>query len=215
MVFFDLGANFGQYTVLAAERVGLTGKVYSFEPSARMYGELAFNVALNGLEDRCVLNNLALSDKRGSASLSRYEAGAEVYGSLGTQQWTNSRVVGYEEVVTTTLDSYVAEHRIGHVDLIKMDIEGAELLALRGGERLLRTEDAPAVVLEMVDKNAKGFGYSALEAWDFLDAIGYRLYSFNRRSELSRAVRPNDFQTGTNLLAIKHRFDLWGIRDEG
>ena len=212
MVFFDVGANFGQYTVLAAERVGATGRVHSFEPSARMYGELCFNVTLNDLQERCLLNNLALSDKEGSARLSRYEAGAEVYGSLGTQHRATSRIEGYEEVVTTTLDAYVAQHQIDHVDLIKMDIEGAELLALRGGERLLCRADAPAIVLEMADVNAKGFAYSALDAWDYLESFGYRLYSFqNRESALSRAVRPNDFLTAQDLLAIKHGFKSWGI----
>jgi FkbM family methyltransferase len=211
MVFFDLGANFGQYTVLAAERVGVTGRVHSFEPSARMYGELTFNVALNGLHDRCVLNNTALSDKQGTARLSRYEEGAEVYGSLGTQHWANSSIVGYEEVVTTTLDAYVAHHRIEHIDLIKMDIEGAELLALRGGERLLRGANAPAIVLEMVDENAKGFGYSAVDTWEYLESFGYRLFSFNRKSMISRANRPINLPLGQNFLAIRQGFDAWGI----
>jgi len=213
MTFFDLGANFGQYTVLAADRVGVTGRVHSFEPSTRMYGELCFNVNLNDLQKRCVLNHLALSDERGSARLSRYEEGAEVYGSLGAQHWANSRIVGYEDVITTTLDAYVAQHRIERVDLIKMDIEGAELLALRGGERLLRRADAPAVVLEMVDANASGFGHSALDVWDYLESFGYRFYSFDRKSVISKATRPNDFLIGQNLLAIKHGFDSWGVAD--
>lgn len=214
MVFFDLGANFGQYTVLAADRVGPLGKVHSFEPSGRMYGELCFNVNLNGLGERCQLNRLALSDKEGSGRLSQYEEGAEVYGSLGTQHWEGSRIVGYEEVVTATLDAYVAQHRIERVDLIKMDIEGAELLAMRGGKNLLQRADAPAIVLEMIDVNATGFGFTALASWDYLVSMGYRLFSFDRRSMLSKAVRPDNFSDGQNLLAVKHGFVAWGLPEE-
>jgi FkbM family methyltransferase len=206
MVFFDVGANFGQYTLLAAERVGPAGQVHSFEPSRRMFEELSFNVNLNTMQDRCTLNRGALSDTQGRAKLSQYEAGAEVYGSLGTQHWAKARIVGYEEVTATTLDAYIAQHLIPHVDLIKMDIEGAELLALRGGEALLRRADAPAIVLEMADVNTTGFGYGALDTWDYLESFGYRLLEFNnRRAALSEARRPSDFQAAQNLLAVKCR----------
>jgi len=215
MSFFDFGANFGQYTVLAAQRVGAAGSVHSFEPSSRMFQELSFNVALNKLEGRCTLNQVALSDTLGSAKLSRYETGAEVFGSLGTHHRRESSPIGFEEVATTTLDAYVAEHGIRRVDLIKMDIEGAELLALRGGEGLLRRPDAPAIVLEMADVNTVGFGYHAVDTWDFLESMGYQMFSFkNRRATLVRALRPRDFQAYQDLLAVKCRFDLWGITDQ-
>ncbi len=215
MVFLDIGANFGQYTVLAAERVGATGKVHSFEPSSRMFQELSFNVALNTLGGRCALNQTALSDTEGSAKLSRYEAGAEVYGSLGAHHRGKLPIVGYEDVTTTTLDTYVAEHGVHHVDLIKMDIEGAELLALRGGDGLLHRPDAPAIVLEMADVNTVGLGYHAVDTWDFLESRGYQLFGFkNRRAVLSKARRPDDFREYQDLLAVKCRFDLWGITDQ-
>ncbi len=76
MVFMDIGANLGQYTLLAARPVGMEGHVHSFEPSARMFAELAFNVELNDLSGICRLNNLALSDRDGYAKLSLYEPGA-------------------------------------------------------------------------------------------------------------------------------------------
>jgi FkbM family methyltransferase len=212
MIFIDVGANFGQYTLLAAERVGPGGQVHSFEPSARMYAELNYNVRLNDLQERCVLNNMALSDRQGISRLSKYEEGAEVYGSLGTQHWVDAPIVGFEEVATTTLDTYLTQCKIRHVDLIKMDIEGAELLALRGGAGLLCRADAPAIVLEMADINTDGFGYTALDTWDYLESLQYRFYSFaNRRATLSKALRPNSFLPAQNLLAIKHGFHSWGI----
>jgi FkbM family methyltransferase len=204
MVVFDLGANLGQYTLLAARRVGEHGRVHSFEPSHRIFGELQFNVELNGLSERCTLNRLAVSDVAGVARLSRYEEGAEVYGSLGTHQRSEASIVGYEEVQTVRLDDYIETNRIDHIDFIKMDIEGAELLALRGAGRLLAQENAPTILLEMGDVNSVGFGYKSTDLWDYLEGLGYRLYSLGARGESLRdAQRPTDSRWAINLVAAK------------
>ncbi|MCK5270256.1 MAG: FkbM family methyltransferase [Sedimentisphaerales bacterium] len=205
MIFFDIGANLGQYTLLAAQRVGPTGRVHSFEPSGRMYSELQYNVGLNNLSDNCFLNEVAVSEKEGSAQLSRYEPGAEVFGSLGNQHWANRSIVGSEEVKTITLDTYVLENHIPKIDLIKIDIEGGELPALRGAERILSQTDAPTIVLEMSDDNTVGFGYKALDMWDYLSEFGYRMYRFDRRGRVcGRAGQPVDFGHAQNLVAIKN-----------
>ncbi len=204
MVFIDAGANLGQYTLLAAQRVGLGGAVHSFEPNLRMFGELKFNVQLNGLQDTCVLNQLALSDKPGVAMLSRYTLGKEVFGSLGDPKRYPSEIIGYDEVRVSTLDAYIAEKGISHVDLIKMDIEGAELPALRGGRELLSRPDSPALVIEIADENTSGFGYKGVEIWSHLESLSYRLYNVGRKGQIGeRAVKPADFAKAQNLVAIK------------
>jgi FkbM family methyltransferase len=204
MVVFDLGANLGQYTLLAAKCVGAQGRVHSFEPSHRMFRELEFNVRLNGLSDICVLNCLAVSDACDTAKLSRYEEGAEVFGSLGSHKRKGGTIVGYEEVKTVRFDDYVQEMSIGRVDFIKMDIEGAELLALRGAERLLSRTDAPTILLEMADVNTDGFAYKAVETWDYLESLGYRMYRFDGGGNISaRATRPSNFTQAQDLVALK------------
>lgn len=205
MVFFDIGANLGQYSLLAARQVGPGGKVHSFEPSSRMFHELKFNIDLNGFSNICSLNSVAVSDTRGTAKLSRYEPGSEVYGSLGTQHWTTtSPIIGYEEVNTITLDEYTRENRVNHVDLIKMDIEGAELKALHGATQLLSQADAPTLVVELADINTIGFGYPAMDIWDFLEKLGYSLYRFNKKGKIiGLATRPKDFQIAQDLVAMK------------
>ena len=205
MVFFDIGANFGQYTLLGAKCVGATGEVHSFEPSNRMFTELTFNVSLNGFSDNCILNNVALSNKEGIARLSKYENGCEVYGSLGNQnRLSDSSILAYEEVKTVTIDSYTQRYNIDHVDFIKMDIEGAELLAIQGANQLLSRLDSPTIVLEMADINTDGFGYKAIEIWDYLENLGYCLYCFDKKGKiLGQAKRPKDFVRGQNLVAMK------------
>jgi FkbM family methyltransferase len=204
MIVFDLGANLGQYTLLAARCVGQQGQVHSFEPSHRMFRELKFNVELNGLSQICVLNDVAVCDTCGTAKLSRYEQGAEVYGSLGSHKRKEGTVVGYEEVKTMRLDDYVQEMGIYRVDFMKIDIEGAELFALQGGEKLLLRSDAPTILLELADVNTDGFGYKAIETWDYLESLGYRMRCFDSHGNISGlAERPLDFVLEQNLVAIK------------
>ncbi|MCK4789932.1 MAG: FkbM family methyltransferase [Desulfobacteraceae bacterium] len=204
MIVFDLGSNLGQYTLLAAKCVGEKGKVYSFEPSGRMFIELEFNVALNNLSDTCILNKAAVSDVSGTAKLSKYEPGAEVYNSLGSHTRKERAKVGCEEVKTIRLDDYVKEMGVGHVDFMKIDIEGAELLALRGAENLLLRSDAPVILLELDDVNTEGFGYAAVEIWDYLKSLGYRMYSLGRhRSGPEMIERPDKLALSQNLVAVK------------
>lgn len=205
MVFFDLGANLGQYTLLGAKCVGCTGQVHSFEPSERMYSELTFNVEFNSFQGRCTLNRAAVSDKRGVARLSKYAPGGEVYGSLGTQHWAqNAEIVGHEEVQTIRLDDYMKEHEVARIDLMKMDIEGAELLALRGGREVLSRADGPVIVLEVADVNTQGFGYRALEIVHELNQLGYFVHHLQEDGKIGPLVdnRVECFH-GENLVAEK------------
>jgi len=90
-----------------------------------------------------------------------------------------------------------------------MDIEGAELLALRGAGSILRGQDAPAIVIEMADVTTAGFDYSAVEIWDYLESFGYQWFAFGRSALLTKAIRPCSFQPHQNLLAVKCHFDRW------
>ena len=204
MIFLDLGANLGQYTLLAARRIGPAGQVHSFEPSTRMFAELQFNVALNDLASCCVLNHAAVSDRPGHGRLALYKPGYEVFGTLGDQERHSHALIGYETIPILTLDEYVEQKQLERVDLIKMDIEGAELPALQGATKLLSCPHAPALVLEFSDANSVGFGYHSLETWDYLTQFGYQLYRFDRRGKIGRlAPRPANFAQSQNLVALK------------
>ncbi len=204
MVFFDLGANLGQYTLLAATCVGIDGRVHSFEPSDRMFSELEYNVNLNDLSHICILNKVAVSNTAGQAKFSRYEPGAEVFGSLGAQQRDNKVIIDHDIVNTITLDAYVENKKINHIDLIKVDIEGAELLAMQGAKNILAKSDAPGILIEMADINTVGLGYFAVDIWDYLNNFGYTFYRINKRGRLCHlAQRPSDFSKAQGLLAVK------------
>jgi FkbM family methyltransferase len=124
-IVYDVGANVGFYTLIAARELGPTGRVMAFEPSPRNLGFLRQNLSLNCITNVKVLD-FAVSDAEGET---RFFEGSDPRVSKLT-------AIGDITVRTTTLDRLTGELPIP--DLIEMDIEGAEYLALRGAEHMLR-----------------------------------------------------------------------------
>jgi FkbM family methyltransferase len=122
-VFYDVGANAGLYSLLAA-RIANAGKAYAFEPVPRNIWYLRRHLELNHIHNVDVLE-LAISDQAGTALF--HEGENRFMGHLAQE--------GKLRVRTATLDSLVFEERLLPPNFIKMDIEGAELLALRGGSQ--------------------------------------------------------------------------------
>ncbi len=139
-VFVDAGANIGFFSVFASGLVGSSGRVLAIEMMPDTAGRLRKHVAMNGLMNVKVIEG-ALSDKAGQGVTARIPVGKHGQASI------TSSVVGdgiEVSVLTTTLADVLAE--VGEVALMKMDLEGAEVLALRGaGDSLGRVR---AIVFE-------------------------------------------------------------------
>jgi FkbM family methyltransferase len=120
----DVGAYRGWYTVLAGLLVGSTGHIYSFEPERNNFEYLRMAVRMSKLNN-VTLFRLALGDKDGIATL-----------YLSKHPSMHSMVLkrGYKQVniPCLKLDSLVKRGLIKHLDLIKLDVEGAELAVLKG-----------------------------------------------------------------------------------
>lgn len=202
MIFFDIGANMGYYTLIGAKLVGSSGQVHSFEPSPRMFQELRFNVELNNFNN-VYLNNVALGNKPGLALLSRYDRGKEVFGSLSDRAFPGKTIVGYDEVGLETLDDYMVKNSIVRVDIIKMDVEGAELLVLKGAKSFLKQCAPKIIVFELADIHAAGFGYRCEEVLDLLRSMDYEIYTLQSAVRLEKIVsNPSKYPGEPNLIAI-------------
>lgn len=139
-IFFDVGANVGIVSVLQAER---GAKVYAFEPNPDCFRRLLRNVVGNGLEARIQAFNLALGDHVHEAAMCVAKGGTTggtVVASDGVHAERSPRVT------VTTLDSMAASVGVSKIDLLKIDVEGAELEVLRGGGRTLAMTDR--IILE-------------------------------------------------------------------
>lgn len=128
----DLGANIGYYTFLLADLAGSKGKVFAFEPSPENFNLLKKNVEANNYKN-IILENAGVSDKTGIAKLYLY---GPLTNSLGTNIYPEQKKIDSVIVKIVRLDDFFKNY-IDRIDFIKIDIEGAEGMALKGMRNLL------------------------------------------------------------------------------
>ena len=198
MVFLDIGANIGQYSLVASRCVGPNGQVHSFEPDPETFRWLTRNVRLNQLKN-IPLNQVALFDETGKKDL--YLATPQDTGSNSfAMPWTFSGETC--EVSCMTLDEYLKERRIDRVDVVKIDVEGSELPALMGGaECLFKSKNNPILLVEFEEKRQQAFGKSCAALAEFLTKNGYAL--FRSWTPIPEPYVPGpEYPPSLNVLAI-------------
>jgi len=132
-IFIDVGAYLGIYTIRASKMVGANGKVISIEADPQNYQRLLKNLKLNKCENVITVNK-ALSDKHGLVKL---YLSSDPDGHSLTGRSLNKILQKYVLIESITLDSLLELLNIQHVDLMKIDVEGAEFYVLLGGEKSL------------------------------------------------------------------------------
>lgn len=196
MVVVDAGANHGIYTVVAARLVGPSGRVLSFEPGRQAFSVLKMNIEINQLHNVCAYR-AALSDKNGKARLYHSEYGRTSF-SLGCPK---STPVAFEEVTTRTLESVLEEQVAGRVGLIKLDVEGAEELALHGFRDAI-LHSRPTIILEMNASANERLNLSRTGSWEFLRLRNYDFFSLSDDGTPQQLSAPPAADGITNIIAI-------------
>lgn len=170
-VFVDGGANIGLFTLVAARRVGVTGRVVAFEPGRGIRSRLIENVALNALTQVDVMP-FALSSEPGEATFQEFDIAGAGMSHLAPAGGEGGRV---ETVAVTTLDAALLPSLRPRVTLVKLDLEGAEHAALRGASALLR-EAHPDLLLEIEAAHLSRMGSTPAAVGELLRGRGYRFY---------------------------------------
>ena len=168
MIFVDAGAYAGYFTVLASTWVGDKGRVFAFEPDSLAYRFLALNVERNACQNVTLINR-AVTDRIGKMALVRDPVGPE---SFLTHEGHNKSA---SEVATITLDSMFESLDWPRVDIIKMNIEGSELLALEGMRELSRRNPQLRLVMEFNPAAMRRAGVSRRELAKVLVGLGFRV----------------------------------------
>lgn len=168
----DIGANIGLYSILMGKRA-CNGKVFSFEPVPINRSLLMLNVALNNLQNINVIDAV-VGNTEGMIDFSVSMDSA--YSSIIPTNRKSEKEKIHAKV--TTLDSYFYSDK-EKVDFIKVDVEGAELLVLKGAERLLTDEESGprAVLIELNAENQEAYGYTP---WDIIQLM--KKYDFDAYS---------------------------------
>jgi FkbM family methyltransferase len=160
MVAYDVGANIGYITLMLAQAVGASGKVFSFEALPDNVARLMTNLALNKLERRVQVEAAAVVDRSRQVEFLVGPSGGmgKAQGSAGRQNVRYSKTL---EIPGLSLDEFV--YHLGHPEpqIVKIDIEGGEVLALPGMRRLLK-EAKPQLLIEIHGDEAAQACWQAL-----------------------------------------------------
>ncbi len=177
MTVFDVGANVGELTLIFSRFVGESGNVYAFEASSSVFKKLEIICCAAGRRN-VTLNHLALSDKNGSIKLNVYEEAYSSFNSQATRPLKNYGLdlepIGAEETSAITLDNYCENKKIERIDLLKIDVEGAELQVLRGAREMLKSKLIACLTFEF-GQTTFDMGNDPAEIEDFLKSVNYKI----------------------------------------
>jgi FkbM family methyltransferase len=204
MTVVDIGANIGYYTVIAAGKVGATGHVYAFEPEKENFNFLQKSVIDNkfGQVSAC---QMGISDKTGAEQL-----------FLSTSNKGDHRMYSVEGrsgvvIQVTTLDDFCKQQSIEKIDVIKMDIQGAEGLALDGMKETLRNNKHIKMFTEFWPEGLRTTGHDPLIFLRTLQEYGFVIFEIKeneqmlvKQEDLAQLVARHTGRKYANLLCEKY-----------
>jgi len=173
MTVLDIGANVGLHTLLFARAVGAAGHVWAFEPDPDNFATLARNLELNPYRNVTAVP-AAVGTATGEASLYRspFHCDHRVYRTREDQPGVPVEMV--------SIDEYLPPGQ--RVDLVKMDIQGAEGMAIRGMTRTLSSNPGLAMFMEFWPEGLRKTGFTPETVLSDLKELGFVLYRIDERT---------------------------------
>jgi len=204
MTVLDIGANIGEYTIIASSLVGDSGKVVSFEPEPENYKLLSKNIKHNKRNNvQAFQYGLADKESKGVLYLSSDNKGKH---SMAKLDGENNSI----QVSIKTADQVLSNLKIEKVDIIKIDIEGAEALALKGMTNVLEKSSPCILFCEFYPEALRNMGSSPLELLSNLSSLGFLIFEiknkedgYNQIKDFSLFVEKFKTNDYTNLYCVK------------
>jgi FkbM family methyltransferase len=177
MTVFDVGANVGELTLLFSRFAGDGGRVHAFEASGEVFEKLE-TVCVAAGRRNVTLNQLALADRNGTVRLNVYDAPFSSFNSLAARPLKNYGLdlepAGTEETPAMTVDRYCETRKIEFIDLLKIDVEGAEFQVMRGARRMLQSKSIACLSFEF-GQTTFDMGNNPSQIEDFLKDFDYKI----------------------------------------
>jgi FkbM family methyltransferase len=186
MSFVDVGANWGYFTLVAAHLVGSTGRVLSLEPDPRLFSLLRDAAERNHLQHVITLQ-VAAADTAATLKLAGFD---ENSGNFGVSHLLSNGgyVANCYDVMAKPLDAVLNQHGLETVDLMKIDIEGAEDMALVGLQESLLSGIVKRLLIELHPAELVQQGSSTEAVVSRLHRAGYRGYRVDHSRKATRAA---------------------------
>lgn len=192
--FFDIGANMGMYTLLAASKIK-SKTIYSFEPIPRVLNQLRMNLNLNNLLGQVKVIEKVVSDKNG-------------YEKFLVQDISEYSHITYHKsrkgtiLPSITLDSFCKKENVKNIDLIKIDVEGAEYKVLKGMNQILKNHRVSKLIVEL-GGNSVQFGINHQDIVNYLKKFEYLTFKINNNLELIAIDRVSNDETFYLIALLK------------
>jgi FkbM family methyltransferase len=178
-VVLDVGANIGWWSIPLARKLARHGgRVIAFEPVPANRARLEWAIAANGVQATVAVAAVALGDTPGE--LGMWLKSEETGAGSGTAALVTGDGPTHLRVPVVTLDAWAAEHALTRCDLMKLDIEGAELMMLRGAERFI-AETRPLIFGEFEAYWLSTFGATFVDVAEWATRMGYGMRRWDAR----------------------------------
>lgn len=199
-VIADVGANVGAHAAMFANLVGASGEVFAFEPLPANLG--ALGRTLDARTDFANVTIIAAAvgnpDSAGEQVTMNVPGDDLTQASLAVQSggsWASGTNVRQISCALTSLDHEAEARRITRLDFVKIDVEGAELEAVKGGATTLR-KLKPVLYCEVYEKWTDAFGYSPADLFAAVRSLGYTEARIIREGEVTRRALDSPIAAG-------------------
>lgn len=170
-VFYDVGANIGSYSILAAGEC--QSKTISFEPIPKTFDYLIDNIKLNRLEHLILTENVGIGNEKGTLKFSETDNDATNH-VLPLEQSDNEGV----EIQVYSLDDLISEKKYPYPCLLKIDVEGFETKVIKGAKNLLSNPVLKAVIIELIGLG-KRYGFDEKKVHESLEKEGFSTFIYD------------------------------------
>lgn len=191
-IYVDIGASFGETLTIAQKAIGSSGYAYAFEPQPEVFQLLTYKKESFGW-DNVTLVRSVIGDRDGECTF--FEDQSTRMSSISSN-WAGGSARVHP---ITRLDTWASSNQVKDINLVKVDVEGAEMLVIRGGRTILR-QARPSLLLEINNRTGRfqQYGYTIDDLLSELRGIGYDAFyalrvqgldSFTTESELLESDR--------------------------
>jgi FkbM family methyltransferase len=194
-VFIDIGANIGYFSLLSAN-VSPSVKVISFEPGKDLFQKMKENFSINDSKN-IVAINAAVGEINEERELFLSDANNLGMSSFHQPENYSGRK---EKVVVITIDDWYKTSGLGKIDLIKLDIEGSELAALKGMSAVLEKQK-PALIVEINPEILSLFDLKPLDIYNYLNQFNFDRFLISGNGRLEH-LNSNEISQTINVLFI-------------
>ena len=179
-IVLDVGANIGYYSLIFAQLIGKSGKVYSFEPDPTNFEILKKNILVNKHEN-VILENKAVSNKEGNLKLYLSTENNGMH-RIYPSKWCKESI----DINSIKIDNYFNKNQ--KIDFIKLDIEGAEYDALLGMESIIQNNENIVIFIEFVPTSLEEHGTNPEKVIDFFINHKFKIFKINNIAEKKEEI---------------------------